>query len=401
MTGSARAVIVGAGIGGVRAAEQLRQLGYSGSITLVGAEPEPPYDRPPLSKQVLRGERELVLLREPASYDELGVELRLGVTATGVDVGPRTVSLDDGSVLSYDALVVATGARPRELPDGHRLRGVHVLRTAEDCRRLRADVADAQRVVVVGGGFIGCEVAASVRTLGLDVTIVELASAPLVTVLGDRVVSRVVQLHEENGVALRCGVGVAGLAGETRVTGVRLVDGAELPADVVVVGLGVTPSLEWLDGSGIDVDNGVVCDERGRSSVDGVFAIGDAAAWVDARTGVRRRVEHWTTAVDHAAVVARQIAAGADVDVEPLPVPYFWSDQYRMKIQSLGVPSPAADVEIVDITDRKRVAMYGVDGVLTGVVGFSAPSVVMKTRALLQTTTPLSEAVAHVRELAN
>jgi len=144
-----------------------------------------------------------------------------------------------------------------------------------------------------------------------------------------------------------------------------------------------------------------VCDERGRSSVDGVFAIGDAAAWVDARTGVRRRVEHWTTAVDHAAVVARQIAAGADVDVEPLPVPYFWSDQYRMKIQSLGVPSPAADVEIVDITDRKRVAMYGVDGVLTGVVGFSAPSVVMKTRALLQTTTPLSEAVAHVRELAN
>jgi len=397
---SARTVIVGAGIGGVRTAEQLRQLGYAGSITLVGAEPEPPSDRPPLSKQVLRGEREVVLLREPASYAELGIDLRLGVAATGLDAEARAVSLDDGSVLAYDSLVVATGARPRELPATPRLDGVHVLLTAEDCRRLRADAAGAQRMVVVGGGFIGCEVAASMRTLGLDVTIVELASAPLVTVLGDSVVSRVVQTHEENGVALRCGVGVAGLVGQTHVTGVRLVDGAELPADVVVVGLGVVPSIEWLDGSGIDVDNGVVCDERGRTGVAGVYAIGDVAAWADANTGVRRRVEHWTTAVDHSAVVARQIAGGPEVDDEPLPVPYFWSDQYRMKIQSLGFPSPDAEVEIVDITDRKRVALYGRDGVLTGVVGFSAPSAVMKARALLQTTTPLSAAVARVRELA-
>jgi NADPH-dependent 2,4-dienoyl-CoA reductase/sulfur reductase-like enzyme len=394
-------VIVGAGIGGVRVAEQLRSLGYADPITLVGAEPEPPYDRPPLSKQVLRGERDLVLLREPASYDELGVALRLGVAATGVDTAARTVALDDGTTVRYDALVVATGARPRELPGAPRPAGVHVLRTAEDCRRLRDDVGRASRAVVVGGGFIGCEVAASLRGLGLEVTIVEMASAPLVTVLGERVVPRVVQMHEENGVALRCGVGVESLVGDDRVRAVRLADGSELLADVVVVGLGVSPAVDWLDGSGVSVATGVVCDERGRTSAADVFAIGDVAAWRDPRTGAHRRVEHWTTATDHAAVVAAQIVGGPEADPGRLPVPYFWSDQYRVKIQSLGVPTPDADVEVVDITDRKRVALYGVDGVLTGVVGFSAPSAVMKTRAMLESATSLDDAVARVKELAS
>lgn len=386
-----RVVIVGAGLAGVRTAERLREGGHTGAITLVGEEAEPPYDRPPLSKQVLRGEREVVRLRDPDSYAELGVELGLGLRAESLDVEARVVALDDGTALGYDALVIATGAHPRTLA-GAVHPGMHVLRSAEDCRSLRTAALTASRAVVVGGGFIGCEVAASLRLLGLDVTVVELASAPLVTVLGEELSADVVALHERNGVTMRCGVGVDALTGDDRVTGVRLLDGSDVPADIVVVGLGVTPTVGWLTDSGLVIDNGVSCDEFGRASAPGVYALGDVASWHDPRTGRAHRYEHWTSAVDQAGVVARTILTG-DAGAA-LPVPYFWSDQYKVKIQSLGLPSGSADeIVVLELTEAKRLALYGTDGMLTGAVGFSSPSAVMKTRPLLTDPTPFAEAV--------
>src|SRR3954447_19408450 len=303
-------VIVGAGLAGLRTAERLREDGFSGALTLVGEETEPPYDRPPLSKQVLRGEREVVRLRDPETYAELAVELRLGAHAASVDLEAGQVELDDGTALGYQALVIATGAHPRTLGTTQQ-DGVHVLRTAEDSRRLRAAASEARRAVVVGGGFIGCEVAASLRLMGLDVTVVELASAPLVGVLGEQLSAEVVRLHQSNGVTIRCGVGVDALEGDERVSGVRLLDGSVVPAELVVVGLGVTPTVEWVADSGLVIDNGVTCDEFGLASVPGVYAVGDVASWHDPRTGRARRYEHWTSAVDQAAVVAQTILTGA------------------------------------------------------------------------------------------
>jgi len=271
-----------------------------------------------------------------------------------------------------------------------------VLRSAEDCRSLRASAADARQAVVVGGGFIGCEVAASLRQLGLDVTVVELASAPLVTVLGEQLSGEVVRLHEGNGVSMRCGVGVDALEGDDRVTGVRLLDGSVLPADIVVVGLGVTPTVEWLADSGLVIDNGMSCDEFGRASAPGVYAVGDVASWHDPRTGRPHRYEHWTSAVDQAGIVAQTVLTGAAATM--LPVPYFWSDQYKVKIQSLGLPTAAADeIVVLELSEIKRLALYGTDGVLTGAVGFSSPSAVMKTRPLLADPTPFAEALDRVK----
>jgi 3-phenylpropionate/trans-cinnamate dioxygenase ferredoxin reductase subunit len=399
-TPPAGVVIVGAGIAGVRTAERLRESGYHGPVTLVGAEVEPPYDRPPLSKQVLRGERDVVQLRATDTYDDIGVQLRLGVRAVALDAAAHSVGLDDGSSLGYDALVIATGARPRTLP-ADELSGVHVLRTAEDCRLLRADIAGAQRAVVVGGGFIGCEVAASLRMLGLEVAIVELMAAPLLGVLGEALATHVVALHEAAGVIVRCGVGVAGFEGDDgRVTGVRLLDGALLPADVVVVGLGVVPELAWLSGSGIEVADGVACDGHGRTSAPDVYAVGDVAGWRDPRTGVRRRFEHWTSAVDQAGVVARDIAGASGEDNDAMPTPYFWSDQYHVKIQSLGTPSATADqIVVLEPSAEKRLALYGDGGVLTAVVGAGATALVMKMRSALAEPTPFADAVDRARAL--
>ena len=419
-------LVVGAGLAGLRTAERLREEGFNGEITLIGEESEPPYDRPPLSKQVLRGEREVVRLRDPDSYAELGVALRLGVRAASLDVEARRVELDDGTSVAYQALVIATGAHPRTLGGTGSSgtgsggigsggtgsggtgsggtgsggtgsgdigqSGVHVLRTAEDCRSLRAAASEVRRAVVVGGGFIGCEVAASLRLMGLEVTVVEMASAPLVGVLGEQLAADVVRLHETNGVAMRCGVGVDALEGDEHVTGVRLLDGSVVPADLVVVGLGVTPTVEWLADSGLVVDNGVSCDESGRASVPGIYAVGDVASWHVPRIGRAHRFEHWTSAVDQAAVVAQTILTGAGQ--APLPVPYFWSDQYKVKIQSLGMPSAAADeIAVLELSETKRLALYGTAGVLTGAVGLSAPSAVMKMRPLLSEDTSFAVAV--------
>ena len=387
-------VIVGAGLAGLRTAEALRQHGYAAALTLVGAEAHPPYSRPPLSKEVLRGEAapETAHLRDAASYADLGLDLRLGRAATGLNPAAKTVTLDDGTALPYDAAVIATGATPRVLPGSEDLAGVHVLRTIDDSVALRDALVGAPRVVVVGGGFIGSEVASSARQLGCAVTVIEVATAPLVHALGPLLGDACAGLQRAHGVDLRCGLGVDGLVGSDRVEGVRLADGELVPADVVVLGLGVQPTTGWLDGSGVVVDNGVVCDRHCESSVPGVYAVGDVARWRNELFDEDMRVEHWTHASEQATAVAKAVLGVR----EPFtPVPYVWSDQFGLKIQVLGRPRGSDDVTVVhgSIEEGKFVALYGRDDRFVAVAGFRWPAKVMAYHRLLATVTSYGEAL--------
>jgi NADPH-dependent 2,4-dienoyl-CoA reductase/sulfur reductase-like enzyme len=347
-------VIVGASVGGTRVAADLREAGYPGAVTLVDPDPDAPYDRPPLSKQILAGDwdAERASLGDPAQWEAT----RYVAAAAGLDPAARVLRLDDGTRLGYDRLVLACGATPRLLP-GMPLGGVHVLRTLADSHELRADldrIGDG-RLVVVGGGFIGAEVASTARARGIDVTVVETQPAPLSGLLGEDVAAELALLHRDNGVRLLCGTSVAGLVGGASVTGVALTDGSTLPADAVVVGIGVRPNTGWLAGSGIllDTDGGVLCDEFCAADADHtVYAVGDVARCHDPVLGRHVRVEHWTNAVEQAGVVARAIAGP---DPEPYRHEYFvWSDQYGGKITLLGRPGPGDGTDVVRADGPRR-----------------------------------------------
>jgi NADPH-dependent 2,4-dienoyl-CoA reductase/sulfur reductase-like enzyme len=385
-----RVVVIGAGLAGLRVTEELRQLGYAGSITLVGAETHPPYSRPPLSKEILRGEAEphTAHLRPVETLDALGVELVLGSAATALDTNSHDVALDDGTSLRYDRLVIATGATPRTLP-GVDAANVHVLRTLDDAVALRDKLASRPRVVVVGAGFIGSEVASSARELGCEVTVLEVMAAPLVHALGPDVAAACARLQSSAGVDLRCNVAVSGVDDER----VWLDDGTSIAADVVVVGIGVRPELEWCVSSGLTIDNGILCDEFCQASAPDVYAVGDVARWQNPLFNAPMRLEHWTNATEQAAAVARNIVG------EPTPfapVPYFWSDQFDTKIQVLGVPRADDEVRVVrgGLEENKFVAAYGRAGRLVGVVGFSSARHVMSFRPMLATTTAYDDAIA-------
>jgi 3-phenylpropionate/trans-cinnamate dioxygenase ferredoxin reductase subunit len=369
-------VIVGAGLAGLRTAAELRRLGCDSQLVLVGDERHLPYSRPPLSKEVLRGDRDNTTLEPAEYYQNAGIELRLGSAATALDPRTRTVRLADGTRMAYDKAVIATGLRARHISGLPNIGGVHTLRSKDDAARLRADVRDARRVVVVGAGFIGCEVAASLRQRELDVILVEPQSAPLEAVLGRGVGNLVARLHRSEGVDLRTGIGIVSLLGRERVSGIALTDGSEVAADVVVVGVGSLPTTDWLDGSGIDIANGVLADEVGRTSVRDVWTIGDVSAWRVG--GSHRRVEHWTNVADQARVLA---AAMVGVELHGAgPVPYFWSDQFDIKIQALGTPSGDDTVQIVADDGRRFLANYFRDGVLVGVVGGGMAGAVARAR---------------------
>jgi len=381
-------VIVGGGLAAARTAEQLRRAEYTGRITIVSDEVHLPYDRPPLSKEVLRKEVDDVALKPREWYDEKDVTLRLGAAATGLDTAEQTVTLDDGSVLGYDELVIATGLVPRRIPAFPDLEGIRVLRSFDESMALRGHASAARHAVVIGAGFIGCEVAASLRSLGVDVVLVEPQPTPLASVLGEQIGELVARLHRDEGVDVRLGVGVAEVRGQGRVDTVVLTDGMELTADLVVVGIGSRPATKWLDGSGIEVDNGVICDEAGRTSAPNVWALGDVASWRDA-TGHQARVEHWSNVADQARVVVPALL-GQDVPTNVV-VPYFWSDQYDVKIQCLGEPEANDVVHLVEDDGRKFLAYYERDGVLVGVVGGGLPGKVMKVRAKIAAATPIAE----------
>jgi 3-phenylpropionate/trans-cinnamate dioxygenase ferredoxin reductase component len=381
-------VIVGGGLAAARTAEQLRRSEFTGRITIVSDEVHLPYDRPPLSKEVLRKEVDDVALKPREFYDEKGIILRLGAAATGLDTTAQTVTLADGTVLGYDELVIATGLVPRRIPAFPDLEGVRVLRSFDESVALREHATEARNAVVIGAGFIGCEVAASMRSLGVDVVLVEPQPTPLAAVLGEQIGELVARLHRAEGVDVRTGVGVAELRGDTHVEQVVLSDGTELTADLVVVGIGSRPATEWLEGSGVEVDNGVLCDEAGRTSAANVWALGDVASWRD-QTGHQARVEHWSNVTDQARVVVPAML-GQDVP-DVVVVPYFWSDQYDVKIQCLGEPEATDIVHLVEDDGRKFLAYYERDGVVVGVVGGGMPGKVMKARGKIAAATPIAE----------
>jgi 3-phenylpropionate/trans-cinnamate dioxygenase ferredoxin reductase component len=406
-----RVVVVGASLAGLSALETLRQEGFEGELIAVGAEPALPYDRPPLSKQVLQGqwEPDKTMLRDQGQYDALGVTWHLGRRATALDPVARTVTLDDGEPLVYDGLVIATGATPRWLPGAAELAGVHVLRTLDECLALRAELEKASRLCVVGAGFIGAEVAASARVRGVDVTVLEALPAPLARAFPAELGAACAALHLDRGVDLRCGVTVAGFEGHDRVTGVRLGDPGGsggspgktevIEADVVVVGIGVVPETGWLESSGLTLDNGVVCDATCATSAPGVVAAGDIARWPNNLFGETMRVEHWSNAVEQGAAAAKRLLAGPGEAVDFAPVPYFWSDQYDTKIQFLGRCCPTDEVRIVDgsIEERRFVALFGRDGTLMGALAFNRPRLLMAYRKLLAAKTSFDDALAHAQ----
>ncbi|MEU9156782.1 FAD-dependent oxidoreductase [Streptomyces sp. NPDC048417] len=380
--------VVGASLAGLSAARSLRQRGYDGRLVVIGDEPHRPYDRPPLSKEFLAGtlgEADLALERDD---EELRAEWLLGTRATGLDRAGRAIRLADGREVRADGVVVATGAAARTLPGTEGLAGVHVLRTLDDARALRDDLARGGRLVVIGGGFVGAEVASTAYALGLDVTVVEAAPTPLAGPLGPAMGAVVSALHADHGVRLLCGVGVKGLSGERQVAAVLLEDGRSVPADTVVVGVGARPCVEWLEGSGVALDNGVKCGADGRTSVAGVVAVGDCASWYDPGAGCHRRVEHWTGALERpAAAVAALLAYGATEPGVPRP-PYFWSDQYGVKIQFVGHAAGADDVTVEEgsTDDRSFLAVYRRAGRPVAVLGMNQPRLFTRLRKQFGTT---------------
>jgi 3-phenylpropionate/trans-cinnamate dioxygenase ferredoxin reductase subunit len=381
-------VIVGGGLAAARTAEQLRRSEYSGRITIVSDEVHLPYDRPPLSKEVLRKEVDDVALKPQEFYDEKDITLRLGSAAAGLDTAAQTVTLADGTVLGYDELVIATGLVPRRIPAFPDLEGIRVLRSFDESMALREHASEARHAVIVGAGFIGCEVAASLRSLGVDVVLVEPQPTPLASVLGERIGELVARLHRDEGVDVRTGVSVAEVRGQRHVDTVVLTDGTELATDLVVVGIGSRPATEWLEGTGVEVDNGVICDEAGRTGAPNVWALGDVASWRDA-TGHQARVEHWSNVADQARVVVPAML-GQDVPAAVV-VPYFWSDQYDVKIQCLGEPQATDVVHLIEDDGRKFLAYYERDGVVVGVVGGGMPGKVMKVRGKIAAATAIAE----------
>ncbi|NUK24856.1 FAD-dependent oxidoreductase [Streptomyces lunaelactis] len=381
--------VVGASLAGLSAARSLRKQGYDGRLIVIGDEQHRPYDRPPLSKEFLAGTVREADLALETDGEDLQAEWLLGVRAAGFDPGDHAVRLADGRSVRADGVVIATGATARMLPGGDGLDGVHTLRTLDDARALRADLARGGRLVVIGGGFIGAEVASTAYGLGLDVTVVEAAPTPLAGPLGEVMGGVVSTLHADHGVRLLCGVGVKGLSGSARVDAVLLEDGRSIPADTVVIGVGARPCVEWLEGSGVVLDNGVKCGADGRTSVAGVVAVGDCASWYDPFAGVHRRVEHWTGARERPdAAVATLLSAGAATPAAPRP-PYFWSDQYGVRIQFAGHSAGADSVTVEEglPDDRSFLAVYRRSGHPVAVLGMNQPRLFTRWRKQLATAT--------------
>lgn len=397
-------VIVGASLAGTRAAETLRSAGFTGTITMVGAETQKPYDRPPLSKNYLAGDwdEERVALRKPEVLDELNLTWKLGVAATSLDTSSQTIALANGESISYDGLIIATGGDVRRLSNQPDLAGIHTLRTLDDATALRNEIAEGTRVVVIGAGFIGLEAAATAKKRGAEVTVLEGLEAPLIRAMGAEMGAAIGAVHERNGVVVRCGVLVASIDGDTRVTGVTLTNGETIAADVVIVGIGVSPATTWLETSGLSLRDGVVCNANLNAGPETVFVAGDVLRWPNALFAdveADMRVEHWTNAAEQGAHAATNLLAALN-GTEQTPyvaVPFFWSDQFDARIQCLGRPSANAVVDVVagNPADGKWCAMYSVNNRLTAVLGVSQPKLVMPSRALLSTHTSREDALAH------
>jgi NADPH-dependent 2,4-dienoyl-CoA reductase/sulfur reductase-like enzyme len=394
-----RLVVVGASLAGLRAVEAARRKGFDGAVTLVGAEPHLPYDRPPLSKEFLTETTDPAFFRtEDSLRSELDVDLRLGAPATALNLAERTV-VADGEEIGYTRLVIATGAAARELPVMPRLTGLYTLRSLDDALAIRDALRPGTRVVIIGAGFIGSEVACSARRRGAEVTVVEAAPVPLVHAVGEEMGAALTRLHERAGNTLRCGAAVQSIEGADRVERVRLSDGSSLPTDVVIVGVGAAPATGWLEGSGLELDGGVVCDETLNAGAPGVYAAGDVARWHNPLFGETMRLEHWTTAAEQGAIAARN-AIGP---TEPTPcsiVPYFWSDWDDDRIQFVGIPN-ADEIEVVagDPDVGHFLALYRRGDLVTGAFGLNHRRPVMRLRAMIGKRATWTEALDLTRSL--
>jgi phthalate 3,4-dioxygenase ferredoxin reductase subunit len=398
-------VIVGSSIGGVRAAQALRSEGFDGRIQLIGQESVVPYDKPPLSKQFLAGDWDLarVTLLTPEQAEQSGIELRLGTAARRLDVAGRQVQLQDGSSLSYDSLVLATGASARPSP-WRPESGVHVIRTLQDSQALQEALAEDGPVVVVGGGFIGAEVAGTARALGREVAVVDPLPTPIGRVVGPEIGRWFTDLHHRHGVSTHFGVGVEAVEGTRGRLRVQLTDGTELPAATVVVGIGAVPNDGWLADSGLPIDDGVLCDQYSRAvDAPDVFAVGDVARWFHPGHREHVRVEHWTNAVDQGICAAHNIAHPDDLRAYR-PVEYVWSDQYDWKIQIVGRPVRGTRYEVVgDLSGEKpRAAVLYTDpgtGALHGAVTVNWPKALVQCRRMVTQAATFDETLEKVRGL--
>lgn len=383
--------VVGASLAGLNSVQQLRQQGFDGRIVVVGEETHRPYDRPPLSKALLAGRADVddLWLCDEEDQDELGAEWRLGVRAEQLDPAAGRVRLSDGAEIDTDGVVIATGGRARKLPGIEDMRGLHTVRTIEDTLALRAELTGgAGEVVVVGAGWIGAEIASTCHELGLRVTLVESGEVPLSRTLGDAMGSVFAALHTDHGVSLRCRTRVSGLTNVAdgdgrRVTGVWLDDGTQLPADVVVMGVGIQPVTEWLAGSGVAVDDGVLCDPGCVTELPSVVAVGDVARYRTA-TGGTVRHEHWNNAAEQSATAIRNLLAGSTIE-HYRPSGYVWSDQYGVRLQIAGELHQPDEVEVVDgsPSDRRFVVAYRRSGETVGVLAMNNPKLFIRMRKQL------------------
>jgi 3-phenylpropionate/trans-cinnamate dioxygenase ferredoxin reductase component len=397
-------VIVGASVAGIAVADALRKNGYDAPVRVLDAQPVMPHNRPPLSKQALEPEHDdaRLALRPESYFSTARIELLLACRATGLRTGEPGVSgppggelrveTEDGRVLAADEVVLAPGAVPRWLPGVPMLPGVHVLRSLPDAVALRTALDGGRHVVVAGCGFIGAEVAAAARKRGLDVTVVESSPKPFEALVGEQPATALARLHRGKGVRLLAGVGVAGVAGTDRAEAVLLADGRRLPADIVVLGLGVVPAVDWLASSGVTLRDGIVCDRYGRTNVPHVHAVGDAAAWPDPFTGLPRRIEHWTTAQQQGAAVGHNIARPDKPQSVPA-VPYFWSDQHGVRIQSLGRLDHPDEIRCVygDWDAPEFVALYRRGDYVAGALGLGAAKHLMPWRLAIEGRAPWPE----------
>ena len=378
-------VIVGANLAGGRAAQALRKEGFDGRLILIGAEPDPPYERPPLSKEYLRGEsaREKLFIVPPAFFDENDIELRLGEEAKRIDAQERAVELDSGERVSFDALLLATGGRARALPiPGVDLEGVYYLRHVGDSESIAAELQEGRRLVVIGAGFIGSEVAASARMKGLDVTMLEIAPVPLERALGRELGGIFAEIHRDHGIDLRTSEGVERFEGAQRVERVIATSGAAIDCDLVVIGVGIIPNTEIAEGAGISVNNGIVVDEYCRTDVNGIFAAGDVANFYSPILDERLRIEHWANAQSQGRAAALNMLGRKEPYNE---VPWFWSDQYDLNMQLVG-HAPSWD-EVVfrgSVSERAFTAFYLKDGRLRAALAVNRFRDIRPSRELIK-----------------
>lgn len=377
-------VIAGAGHAAGQAIVSLRQGGFDGRIVLVGEEPYLPYQRPPLSKKFLAGTLDMprLLLRQEKFYVDHHIDVRLRTRVTRIDPGAHTAELGDSSTLHYDQLILATGSRPRQLETtGHQLHGVHYLRTIEDVDRIRDQLRPGASLVIVGAGYIGLEVAAVATSLGLKVTVIELADQVMARVQAPAVSAFMEQVHREAGVEIRCGAAVSGFRGINRLQGVTLSNGQEIPADIAIIGVGVVPNVEVAEAAGILCNNGILCDEFCRTNAADVFAIGDCSNHPNALLGHRVRLESVHNAQEQAKTAAATILGREEPYAQ---VPWFWSDQYELKLQIVGF-SPAGSQAVIrgDPASRSFAVFYLDEGRLAAVYAINSPREFMLSKKLI------------------